>query len=267
MMLRFLSAGEMVTVSDRMLNPAQRCYQLMVKMPPVAPLLPGLKTVHQRLFSMQPQKKSAAAAAQIKQLLGLDADHDTCVRGLIAFTQALQHQTDDPAEKEAWASLQQTLFPVVASVIIRSYADEAGQAKLAAARLTDADKKRCKATLLTTPTGKETLMAWVERYFASADKLGVAASTSLIPDTGPKSADLLRARNQWIRTVSAILAVLDLPTETPAEAALVAELDRELRAPLRELERRTAGRRAVPDEDPEPVPVPLPVAKEAEKTP
>lgn len=266
MTLRFLSIGEMVTVSDRMLNPAQRCYQLMVKLPPVAPLLPRLKTVHQFLFSMQPQSSAAAAAAQIKLLLGLDTDHDICVRGLIAFIQALQFQTSDPAEKEAWATLLQTLFPDGATVINRSYADEAGQAKLAAARLSDADKKRCKATQLTTPTGKETLMAWVERYLASAEKLGQAASANLVPEEGPSRADSLRARNQWIRTVSAILAVLDLPTDTPAEAELVAELDRELRAPLRELERRTASRRAAPPEDPEaptPAPAPTPAAPKA----
>lgn len=268
MTLRFLTSGEMITVSDRMLNPKQRCNQLLVQVAPAVPLLPRLKTVHQFLLSMQPQNKSAAAAAQVQLLLGLDGDHDTCVRGLIAFTQALQHQTSDPAEKEAWASLQQTLFPDGASLVLRSYADEAGQAKLAAARLSDADKKRCKATLIQTPTGKETLMAWVERYFTCAEKLGEAASATLVPEEGPSRADSLRLRNQWIRTVSAILAVLDLPTDTPAEAELVAELDRELRAPLRELERRTAGRRAVPEEDPEaPVPAPTPATPAAPKAP
>ena len=267
MALRTLSAAEMVATSDRMLNSAQRCNQLLNKVPAAVPLLPRLKTTHQFLLSLQPQNHSVAMAAQTKQLLALDQDHDTCVRGLIAFAQALQHQADDPAEKEAWATLQQTLFPEGAMVINRSYTDEVGQAKLAAARLSDADKKRCKATLLTTPTGKETLMAWVERYFASAEKLGHAASAGMVPEEGPSRADSLKARNQWIRTVSAILAVLDLPTETVAEAEIVAELDRELRAPLRELERRTASRRAVPAEDPEPVPAPLPVAKEAEKTP
>lgn len=243
--LRRLTSGEMTHTTATWVDPRHRHHQLLAAAPEVAVLLPHLTKAHKNLLSCQPSMpiQSATLAQKADEL---DAQHDDLVRGVHALFSALTFLSASPTDRQEWLALRDKLFPEGLSVVSRSYADEAGQAALAMARLTADDRKRMKSMTF----GDGNLLALVDQYGLVARKLGDAATAKATPAAAVSSrADSAAARNQWIRLVSAILAAIEM---TDASADIV----REVVSPLRELLRRADRRRAPTDSTPAPSPAP-----------
>lgn len=231
--LRKLTSGEMMHTTSTWVEPTHRHHQLLATSPEVAALLPHLTRAHKGILSCQP---SAAPSAGIlaRQVEELDAQHDDLVRGIHALFTALTFLAASPSERELWGTLRDKLFPDGLALVMRSFADEAGQAALAVARLTADDRKRMKAAAF----GATNLLGLFEQYGQVARKLGDAATAKATPPQAVVSrAESASARNQWIRVVSAILAAIEMTDKNE-------ELIREVVAPLRDIERKADRRRA-----------------------
>lgn len=248
MALKRLTLGEMITATKTWIDPRQRHYQLLAGVAEVAPLLPRLAAAHKGLLDTQPVA-DPQAAERARAVSELDAQHDDLVRCLYYLLQAKLFRSPEGAERATWAGLSQTLFPEGLAVVNRSAADEAGMAGLALARLSPEDRQRLK----TLTFDGDTALKLVENYGKTGEALGHAAKEQLTPGAGSRRSDAAAARNQWIRVVSAIRSTLEMVG--PSE-----ELDRELLAPLAELERRAERRRGAeptsPAADPKDPPAP-----------
>lgn len=250
MALKRLTLGEMITTTKTWVDPRHRHHQLLRGIAETAPFLPRIIDVHKALLDTQPL--TDLQVAERARLVGeLDTQHDDLVRSLYFLFQAKVHKTQNPAERAVWEHLSETLLPEGLNLVNRSPADEAGQASLAMARLTTEDKNRLKSLTFDGDT------AWklCESYSKVAEALGQAAKAQMTPGVTTSRAEALAARNQWIRIVNAVRSTLEMVGPS-------AEIEREILAPLAELERRAARRRAAPEltdptTDPNPAAPPL----------
>lgn len=253
MALKRLTVGEMITATQSWVDPEHRHHALLKKVPEVAPLLPRVTEAHRGLLATQPVA-NPQAAGWVRKLEELDLRHDDLVRGSYYLYQALSYLSDDAEERERWEHLHEKLFPAGLSVVSRSYEDEAGQAQLALARLSEEDKKFLRGTTVVRGTHKLTVLQLVERYGAVAASLGQAVQQRSAEATrGPARADAASARNAWLRAVNAVRATLDL-------AGASEEIEQLILGPLRELEARADRRRGpqAPNEPKDPAPTPDP---------
>jgi hypothetical protein len=248
LVLKYFSVAEMLSATRDWVSPGHRKHLLLSAIPEVAPQLVRLSQLLGLLLKTQPTV-DYNQGSRSQALSALDQQHDNLVRGLSHFTLAMKYLATTAEESAAWDTANRMLLPEGLAVIVRSYADEAGQAELTMARLTPEMKARFKATALTTPAGKTTLLAEIERYQAVATELGQAALAHLQDVGGPTRQELLDLRNQWIRVVNALLSNLEMIGPSP-------EVEREILAPLEELARRTRNRRTAPEEPGTPAPAP-----------
>ena len=256
MALKRLTSGEMIHTTQTWVDPKHRHQQLLSAVAEVAVLLNHLERAHQALLTLQPVT-DPSAAGRARALEDLAAQHDDLVRAIYALFQVQIHLAQQFSDRQSWLRLRDAVFPEGLTVITRSYADEAGQAALAMARLSADDKDQLKAATL----GKDSMWGLLERYGQVAQKLGEAATAHYTPTVNPRRADAADARNQWIRVVNAVLASIDMVPHND-------ELLREVVAPLREVERRADRRRTVPGEsEPAPSLTPTPASAPAETTP
>lgn len=248
MALKRLTLGEMITTTRTWIDPRHRHYQLLQGVAEVEPLLPRLAAAHKALLSTQPVA-DPQAAERAQAVSALDLQHDDLVRCLHFLLQAKMYRSADAGERLAWATLAEALLPEGLAVVNRSPADEAGQASLALARLSAEDKSRLKGLSF----DGETAWKLVESYGKTAEALGHAAQQQMAPSTSPSRASAFAAKNIWIRVVSAIRSTLEMVDPSP-------EIERELLAPLAELERRAERRRNAEPDPSDPAPAAPPAA-------
>ncbi len=243
--LRKLTSGEMMHTTSTWVEPTHRHHQLLASSPEVAALLPHLVRVHKGILSCQPGTWPNAVLLT-RQIEELDAQHDDLVRGIQSLLTAQSYLAASTAEREQWAKLRDKIFPDGLALLNRSFADEAGQAALALARLSADERKKMKATAF----GTTNLLALCEQYAQVARKLGDAATAKATPPQAMVSrAESASARNQWIRVVSAILTAIEMTEDSD-------ELLREVVTPLRDLARKADRRRTgAPGPAPDPTAV------------
>ena len=203
-------------------------------------MLPSLDKAHNGLLDTQlavgqvETELSLLQKAQAK----LDVRHDRYVRGPYNVLTGLADLAESEAEAASYLNLRDTLTPHGLEVVRWSYTDEAGEADLVDSRLTKDDK----ALLAQIATPKGTLLdAHKARVKAGRDLgdlekrrafLEAQASTAATP------ADVIRARNLWIRTVNAFVAILALEENLSDE-------DREkILGPLERAEQKADRKRA-----------------------
>ncbi len=245
MNLKNLTAAEMVSISSAWVMPKNPARVALDGIPLVAAIVQRIETVHRTLVETQPAS-TAAAEAQISELAtSVDAEHDNCARAidLILNGFALCAPTQEKATEIH--HLHDILLPDGLLVIRGSYRDEAGQADLLAKRLNDTSKAKLKK--LPIPGGN--VMDLVERWMTLAKELGQLENKRAAlaqPSAKQTSAgDVVKARNEWIRTVNALVSMIELADVDDATANL-------LLGSLRDTERRAARRSSRRDakEDP-----------------
>ena len=253
-----LTSPTMVTVTTAWLDPKEE-RPLLQSLPQAGALLPSLDKAHNGLLDTQvavDQVETELSLLQ-KAQAKLDVRHDRNIRGPYNVLTGLADLADDEAEATAYLALRDKLTPHGLEVVRWSYTDEAGEAELVDSRLTKEDKAFLNK--LATPNGT-LLDAHKTRVKAGRD-LGDLEKKRAFLETqasvAAKPADVIRARNLWIRTINAFVATLALEEN-------LSDADRErILGPLQRAEQK-ADRKRVSSAEPDLVDVtataPAPVA-------
>lgn len=258
MALKRLATGEMVSLSGPLTQEDHADRLLLAAIPATAALLPTLDSAHRQLLITQPKAAMPErAAAIIFEERTLDIRHDTVIRGVFTYLQALAYLTANPEEARQLIDLQQVLLPEGLLATQKSYREEAGQAALLESRLTPAHIALLKK--LKTPSG--TLWASIQEWIQLGAALGKLEDErgGGLDAVSPTAAEGLAARNRWIRTVNAIISVLALVEAD--EPGVTAILSRIAEAERRADRRGESAAAAPPGDAPAPIAAPAPVTE------
>ncbi len=251
----------MVSLSAPLTQAGHADRLLLAGIPAAAALLPTLDSAHHQLLITQPSATvPERAAAIIVEERTLDLRHDAILRGCFTLLQALSYLTTNADEAKLLIELQHVLLPEGLVATQKTYREEAGQAALLESRLTPAH--RALLTSIKTLHGT-TLWDSVQEWMHLGKALGKLEDErgGGLETTRPTAAEGLAARNRWIRTINAILGVLDLvEADEPGVTAILSRIaEAERRA-----DRRGEGAEAAPAVEVAVVVLPV---EEARKTP
>lgn len=241
MHLSRLSPSEMLTLSQTFLDPSHPANQALAAKSELASLISRLRETHQVLLAHQSQDEVRASSLQ-RDMRALDAEHDDLVHGFDNLCQAMLLLVDDEDARKRWERLYQLLLPGGRKVAKLSYQAEADNALLLRQiidGMPDADRYFLKAHRI----GGRTLLDIIERLIATGKELGEKELERQALPVAPTDDALLTARNQWVRIVGAIVAMLQM-------AELLGELPEGIKthvlAPLRQATESSAPHRASP---------------------
>lgn len=220
MALRRLTTDEMVSSTTTWVTPGHPDRLALESAPATAALVPEMiesldalgRTHFNNSVSLQLGKLSRTQKK-------IDINHDDVLRGIWHYLSAAAYLASNESQRENLLRIRNLLLPEGLVATQKSYRQEAGQASLAAARLTAQDKR----LLARIPTMSGTLLDAVNRWFELAASLGQLdrERTTLSESQTPAAGDALAARNRWIRVVQAIRAVLALSGDSSPEIALI----------------------------------------------
>lgn len=229
MALKNLSSAAMISLTTPWVTEGNPERVILLRFPETNGLLGRIEGDQQALLDVQVRPNGRLAEVSDEQGK-LDVAHDDLVRGVTGLLTNLALLTTDAKEARALLELRDTVFPQGIALVTRSYRDEAGEGRLLRARLTPALKKALKAI----PVSQGTLADTVARYLDVTDALGKLEDekAALVGRTeGPTPAALHGARNRWIRTVNAMIALLDIIAISEEEKTTVlVRFDKALRA-------------------------------------
>lgn len=234
MALKRLYTGEMVSLSGPLTKSDHPDRRILADIPATAALLPELDGAHGTLLAMQVKPEAQTRLAVIiKAQKRLDVRHDDLIRGVSGLLTSLAYLTQDAELAARLLHLQSVLLPDGLDAVTKTYREESGQAALLESRLTPADVTLLKKIKLLEGTAWDAVREWMD---VGAQLGALEDERSAIPaTTGPAAADVVAARNKWIRTINAIRAVLDLTSS--GDAGVVKILNR-----LAEAERKADHR-------------------------
>lgn len=156
------------------------------------------------LIAAQPPPDTVAARLSVEMGI-LDYRHDTGVR-CILYRIDSEIEVADEATKEALIALRSALFPAGASIVQRTYVEEAGEAKLRAARVTPEMRKLLGKMKLLDGRTCDNVYELVQ---TSAERLGVGEQRrAMLGADGELVLKTSTARGQWIRAINALSAFL-----------------------------------------------------------
>ena len=251
MHLSRLTVGEMLPLSQSYLDPNHPAHQALAGMPEVASLMPRLSEVHQVLLASQSQDDLRASSLQ-QQVTALDAEHDELVHGLECLFQALTLLAAEDEVRRRWQRLHQLLLPEGRKITHLSYELEASNAALLEQILDgmpDADRQLLNGQMI---SGRS-VMTIIENLTATGKQLGQKDEERRALPITPTDDALQSARNQWMRIVGAIVAMLQM-------AELLKELPNGVKqhvlGPLRVATERVNPRPAAPGPTASQTPVP-----------
>jgi hypothetical protein len=257
MAARNLLTAEMMTVSERWTS-AKSDRGLLGAIPLLAAMLPMIDAAHAALLDAQ---RVDEGADSVKELAALSAEggetdqrHDRKGRGVWKVLDGLADLADSPEESDGYAALRDRFMPDGQSILQASWATESGNAQRLEKELRDDTFSRALAEV-PLPGRKATLLDAVKAHISAGRRLGVIEArrgvieAELKVTRAARAADgatsaLVKARNQWIRVVNAIVANLDLVTDLTDDvrAQIVGPYLRiEQAADRRASARRTAG--------------------------
>lgn len=242
MALKDLTPRQMVNITAAWIDPERERPRLL-SLKRCSVLLDDIEAAHEGVLKThRKQKKTNDELAEIQEKqVALDQRHDRKARGTHAVLTGFADLADDPEDAALYLEIRDQLFEDGLKFTLASYADEAGEVRLARERLTPESKAALKA--LPTPGGN--LLKAVQAWFAAGDELGkldarrarLEAEAKQAPVEHPRGGQL-QARNRWIRVVRSVLQMLELEqVDAETERHLLAPLQRE----LAKAERRQSG--------------------------
>lgn len=244
----------MASISETWLHP-KGTRPLIEAIAPAAALLPSVQKAHDGLkkAQAQPQQVPEKLLEIQKKQAELDKLHDRKGRGTYLVLTGFAEIADDPALVAEILALRDKIFdPTIGLRVLQaSYAEEAGEVILLEERLNDEDR----ALLKKMPCPKGSLLDAHQARVTAGKKLGAldteknALSSDQVSAPGEVTmpADVLRARNAWIKAARALITVLDLDD-------LDAATRTKILGPIEEAERkadlRVAGKSTAADATP-----------------
>lgn len=230
MALRRLTANEMIQLSSPWVERGSAAYKLLRSIPEIAALMPYIEDSHQRLVNALPSYLPDPLKQLSLEASRVDLLHDSLARGIYtAMSGFIMLSTD----QELTAQIQRLLkviFPSGLSVIQKPYREEASEAALVDSRVSQEDR----AVLARLPIPGGDVKQSFESWLSVARRLGKIEdqrATEAQRVARAAAADLVKARNKWIRSVTALVSYLEL---LPPEEGVVAIIDR-----IREVELTT----------------------------
>lgn len=191
-----------------------------------AALWPFVVKAHQGLLATQRILPTPERLQDIIKLGALyDGRHDDVIRGIWHLGTAMEFLHERPEDKEQFRRLRDKMLPDKLLATTRSYREEAGQAELMKSRLDAADWALLRRIYL--PSGR-TMADAVLEWLDLAAKLGALEHerTGDPAFAGPTAADVLAARNIWIRAMRMLRDALELSTDlSPTLRAIVRRID------------------------------------------
>ena len=209
MALKRLYTGEMVSLSGPLTTAAHADRQILADIPATAALLPELDGAHRSLLVTQVKPEAQTRLAVIiKAQKRLDVRHDDLIRGVSGLLTALAYLTQDADLAARLRLVLSVLLPDGLDAVTRTYREEAGQAALLESRLSPADVTLLKKIKILEGTAWNSIKEWID---VGAQLGALEDERAGLPETsGPAPADVVTARNRWIRTINAMRSVLDL---------------------------------------------------------
>lgn len=253
MTYKLLSRESMVSLSATLVDESHEDCRALKADTVGAALWPHIVEVHENLLGMQ---RIGPAPERLQQIMKLgahyDARHDDVIRAIWNLCHCAELLREQPEAKQEVRRLRDRLLPDKLVAITRSYRDEAGQAKLVESRLTAADW-----TLMQTlhaPDGR-TLADLVRDWFALAARLG-ELEHERTGDTArkqPTLAEILAARNAWIRAMRTLRHALELRASLPHTLhTILRRIDEVVEQAARRRQGQAGGDSADSGIDPEP---------------
>jgi hypothetical protein len=209
MALKRLYTGEMVSLSGPLTTAGHADRQILADIPATAALLPELDSAHGSLLSTQVKPEAETRLAVIiKAEKRLDVRHDDLIRGVSGLLTSLAYLTKDPELAARVLHVLSVLLPDGLDAVTRTYREESGQASLLESRLSPADVTLLKRIKILEGTAWDAIKEWMD---VGAQLGTLEDERAGLPETsGPAPADVVTARNKWIRTINAMRSVLDL---------------------------------------------------------
>ena len=225
MAYRNLSTEQMVHISAEWLDP-KGLRPVLLSIAIVAELVPKLEDVHQTLITRQPATSAILArvtALQEKQAT-LDIPYDRALRGSYGLLSSLADLTSDPSKAAAYIDLRDRLSPEGLRAILKSYTEKAGAAKMLPGRLDETARELLAS--IATPDGvlMDVVNAWTRtgRELGALEREKVALNQQLANEEGKvRPADVLKARNRWIRLAHALESNLEISAADEATVASI----------------------------------------------
>jgi len=209
MALKRLYTGEMVSLSAPLTSIAHADRQTLAVIPAIAALLPELDTAHITLLATQIKPAAETRLAAIgKAQKVLDVRHDNVIRGLHGLLNSLAYLTKNAELASQTLQLLSVILPDGLDAVSKTYREEAGQASLLEFRLSPEDTLLLKDIRTLEGSAWDAVKEWMD---IGAQLGALEDERSGIPQiSGPSAADVVSARNKWIRTIKAIRSVLEL---------------------------------------------------------
>ncbi|HWN66110.1 MAG TPA: hypothetical protein VNM90_00655 [Haliangium sp.] len=183
------------------------------------------------------------------QQRALDLEHDDVLRGIWFYLQSQVCLAREPAERQEVERLRDRLLPEGLTAVNKSYREEAGQAELAASRLTEHDRALLQAMVM---RDGRTLLDLVQRWVELARQIGELDRERAgdVRDEVPRPAEARAARHRWIRTVIAMRDVAGLvAAQNPAIQEILGRVTAAEQVADRRAARGDTSGEPVPPED------------------
>ena len=234
-----LTMNEMVEISGGMIQEGSAARRVLDSVPLLSLLIPMLTEAHEGGVLCVRETNDVRDEELSQEAAETDALHDRYVTGIHGMLTACATLTGDT---EYYLTLAAEVLPQgVAGAAQLTYAGEAGNAKRVRARLTPEVRGR----LLAVPVGEETLLDYVERWLAAADRLGAIElerrqlRSARALANNPSWRDV---RLSWMRAINALRYNAELAgLDEQQSQALFGALDAaETRARERSARRRSA---------------------------
>lgn len=246
---RDVTLGEMLSLARHWTGPARAT---LIAIAAAAAVLPELDDFLEAVAGLEKSTPETELLALDTRITDSDATHDDLVGGIYDLLTALARLSHDEALATDLITLRDHLFPDGKSIIKASYLTEAAAAESIFNRLTEADLALLRRIVLlevaTLEVEVEALRA-IGVVIREDETRRAALRQAVAEGQIPVSAELLKARNGWIRAAKFLRDALDMARGVTPEQRqeLLAKLDEaQKNAAARALKRRQARAASAP---------------------
>lgn len=211
--LKSLSTQEMLDISDRCLVKRRADFD---KISETHGAMQLLEKMHRKLkvVSEQSPEQAEELHDMTMQLGQVDLEHDRLVRGIYHVLVGIGELIDDAEFARESSALRDRLFPAGLNTTLLRYEEQIRAAKTAQSGITRADQELL--ARIDIPNSQGTLLDMVSRWWSVSSSMeelwlkrqnlrqsqeGVTAQTT-------STADLIRARHQWIGAMRVLAAAV-----------------------------------------------------------
>lgn len=208
MHLSRLTIAEMLSLSQPYIDADHPASKSIYAMPEAASLLPRLREAHAILHASQSADDVRAGNLK-KEVAELEAEHDDLAQGIHHIVQGMALLAETEELQARWERLHEVLLPGSGKFASTSHQTEAGNAALLQ-HILDGLSAQDKGLLRASFVGKRSLFEIVERWVAVGQELGQKELERQSVPVTPSDEALQEAKSQWLRTVGAITAMLQM---------------------------------------------------------